>query len=74
MPIGNVNKEPAPKRETFRPPWVKDKTAEAEAAPAWTQGRKLKPVETAKKAAAPVEEEPAPVAAKPGLKREFMFV
>ncbi|XP_022131064.2 glutamic acid-rich protein isoform X1 [Pieris rapae] len=43
MPIGNVSKESGPKRETFRPPWVKDK--DSQAPPSWTQ-RKLKPVES----------------------------
>lgn len=41
MPIGNVSKDPAPRRESFRPPWVKEK--DTEAPPPWTQ-RKLKPV------------------------------
>lgn len=58
MPIGNVSRDTAPKRDNYRPPWVKSK--ETETAPAWTQ-RKLKPVESTK-AAAPVEEvAPAPV-------------
>ncbi|XP_045517209.1 trichohyalin [Pieris brassicae] len=43
MPIGNVSKESGPKRETFRPPWVKEK--DSQAPPSWTQ-RKLKPVES----------------------------
>nr|XP_026501346.1 glutamic acid-rich protein-like isoform X1 [Vanessa tameamea]XP_026501347.1 glutamic acid-rich protein-like isoform X1 [Vanessa tameamea]XP_026501348.1 glutamic acid-rich protein-like isoform X1 [Vanessa tameamea] len=46
MPIGNVNRETAPKRETFRPPWVKEK--DTEAPPAWLQ-KKLKPVESTTK-------------------------
>lgn len=49
MPIGNVSRDPAPKRETFRPPWVKEK--DTAAPPAWTQ-RKLKPV-TAESSAPP---------------------
>lgn len=58
MPIGNVSRDTAPKRDNYRPPWVKSK--EAETAPAWTQ-RKLKPVESTK-TTAPVEEvAPAPV-------------
>ncbi|XP_047511412.1 DNA ligase 1 [Pieris napi] len=43
MPIGNVSKDSGPKRETFRPPWVKEK--DSQAPPSWTQ-RKLKPVES----------------------------
>lgn len=66
MPIGNVNKDSAPKRETFRPPWVKDK--EADATPPWMQKR-LKPVESTTKSAT-AEDEPAPVK-KPALKRKF---
>lgn len=58
MPIGNVSRDTAPKRDNYRPPWVKSK--ESEAAPAWTQ-RKLKPVESAKAAAAAEEVAPAPV-------------
>lgn len=46
MPIGSISKETTPKRETFRPPWVKDK--DGDAPPSWTQ-RKLKPVESASK-------------------------
>ncbi|XP_063628716.1 nucleolar protein dao-5-like isoform X1 [Cydia splendana] len=72
MPIGSVNKEPAVKRETFRPPWVKDK--DAAAPPPWTQ-RKLKPVETPAKAdKAEAKEQSAPVPAakplKPVLKKQ----
>ncbi|XP_063389146.1 hepatoma-derived growth factor-related protein 2-like isoform X2 [Cydia fagiglandana] len=72
MPIGSVNKEPAVKRETFRPPWVKDK--DAAAPPPWTQ-RKLKPVETPAKADKPeAKEQPAPAPAgkplKPVLKKQ----
>ncbi|KAI8442192.1 hypothetical protein MSG28_005787 [Choristoneura fumiferana] len=62
MPIGNVNKEPAVKRETFRPPWVKDK--DAAAPPPWMQ-KKLKPVESTTK---PEAEEPAPTSAAPAAK------
>ncbi|KAG7303600.1 hypothetical protein JYU34_012129 [Plutella xylostella] len=63
MPIGNVNKEAPPKRETFRPPWVKEK--DTEAPPPWTQGRKLKPVDAKPSPA----EEPAPKPVKePALK------
>ncbi|CAH2093884.1 unnamed protein product [Euphydryas editha] len=43
MPIGNVSRETAPKRETFRPPWVKEK--DTDAPPAWMQ-KKLRPVES----------------------------
>lgn len=46
MPIGNVSKVTAARRDSFRPPWVKDK--DAEAPPAWTQ-KKLKPVESTTK-------------------------
>lgn len=72
MPIGSVNKEPAVKRETFRPPWVKDK--DAAAPPPWTQ-RKLKPVETPAKAdKTDSEEQPTPAPAvkplKPVLKKQ----
>ncbi|XP_047999389.1 DNA ligase 1 [Leguminivora glycinivorella] len=71
MPIGSVNKEPAVKRETFRPPWVKDK--DAAAPPPWTQ-RKLKPVETPAKADKTDVEKPTPVATtkplKPVLKKQ----
>lgn len=68
MPIGNVNKEPAVKRETFRPPWVKDK--DAAAPPPWMQ-KKLKPVESTTK---PEAEEAAPASAVPAaktLKRKY---
>ncbi|XP_053617041.1 paramyosin isoform X3 [Plodia interpunctella] len=61
MPIGNVS-NPGTKRDNYRPPWVKDK--DAEAPPPWTQ-KKLKPVE-----AKGEEEQPAPKAAKPGLKKQ----
>nr|XP_013189641.1 unnamed protein product [Amyelois transitella] len=60
MPIGNVSNSGA-KRDNYRPPWVKDK--DAEAPPPWTQ-RKLKPVDTK----AEVEDQPA--AKKPGLKKQ----
>ncbi|GBP27055.1 hypothetical protein EVAR_11291_1 [Eumeta japonica] len=46
MPIGSINRDSAPKRETFRPPWVKDK--DSDSPPSWTQ-RKLKPVESTTK-------------------------
>ncbi|XP_072934411.1 uncharacterized protein sals isoform X1 [Epargyreus clarus] len=67
MPIGNVSRDTsAPKRETFRPPWVKEK--DTEAPPPWTQ-RKLKPVESVSK---PAEAAEAPVAKplKPALKKQ----
>lgn len=65
MPIGNVSRDSAPKRETFRPPWVKDK--DTEALPSWTQ-KKLKPVESTTKAAA--ENDAAPSETPKPLKRE----
>lgn len=68
MPIGNVSRDTAPKRDNYRPPWVKNK--EIETAPAWTQ-RKLKPVESTKAATVVEEAAPAPVV-KP-LKRKFFF-
>ncbi|XP_049879087.1 glutamic acid-rich protein-like [Pectinophora gossypiella] len=68
MPIGNVSRETGPKRENYRPPWVKDK--DSEAPPPWTQ-RKLKPVET--KAPSEVSKDaPAPSTRtlKPVLKKQ----
>lgn len=65
MPIGNVSRDTAPKRETFRPPWVKEKGTEAP--PAWMQ-KKLKPVESTTKSV-DAETPPAPIA-KP-LKRKY---
>ncbi|XP_038215729.1 glutamic acid-rich protein isoform X2 [Zerene cesonia] len=53
MPIGNVSKDSGPKRESFRPPWVKDK--DTEAPPPWIQ-KKLKPVDSPKPAPASHEE------------------
>ncbi|XP_032527257.1 golgin subfamily B member 1 isoform X1 [Danaus plexippus] len=69
MPIGNVSRDSAPKRETFRPPWVKDK--DTEALPSWTQ-KKLKPVESTTKAAAENDAAPSetPKPLKPVLKKQ----
>lgn len=68
MPIGNVSKESTPKRETFRPPWVKDK--DSDAPPSWTQ-RKLKPVEsTTKTMTLGGDEQPATKTLKPVLKKQ----
>lgn len=64
MPIGNVSKDSAPKRENYRPPWVKDK--DTESPPPWTQ-KKLKPVESSTKTEG--EDQPA---AKP-VKREYLI-
>ncbi|KAL4711880.1 hypothetical protein ACJJTC_006049 [Scirpophaga incertulas] len=66
MPIGNVSRE-GPKRENYRPPWVKDK--DAEAPPPWTQ-RKLKPVEAPKTMAAEETPTPATKTLKPALKKQ----
>ncbi|XP_026754928.2 golgin subfamily A member 6-like protein 25 isoform X3 [Galleria mellonella] len=67
MPIGNVSKDSAPKRDNYRPPWVKDK--DTEAPPPWTQ-RKLKPVESSK-ATGEADDQPTPtVKSKPGLKKQ----
>lgn len=66
MPIGNVSKDPAPRRDSFRPPWVKEK--DAEAPPSWVQ-RKLKPVDSAKSTAESEVPASAPIA-KP-LKRKY---
>ncbi|CAK1541636.1 unnamed protein product [Leptosia nina] len=66
MPIGNISKDSTPKRETFRPPWVKDK--DAEAPPPWTQ-RKLKPVDTVPKATVS-SDEPSVKPLKPVLKKQ----
>lgn len=68
MPIGNVSRETAPKRETFRPPWVKEK--DTEAPPAWMQ-KKLKPVESTTKSV-DGDNSPAPIA-KP-LKRKYYII
>ncbi|XP_068623685.1 glutamic acid-rich protein [Battus philenor] len=46
MPIGNVSNNTAVRRDSFRPPWVKDK--DTESPPSWTQ-KKLKPVESTTK-------------------------
>ncbi|CAB3220414.1 unnamed protein product [Arctia plantaginis] len=59
MPIGNLSNNSAPRRESFRPPWVKEK--DVETPPAWMQ-KKLKSVDT-KTDAKPVEAEPAAAAA-----------
>ncbi|XP_045770289.1 DNA ligase 1-like isoform X2 [Maniola jurtina] len=70
MPIGNVNRGSAPKRETFRPPWVKEK--DTEAPPPWTV-RKLKPVDTKSTDKAENTEsaaQPAPAPLKPVLKKQ----
>ncbi|XP_034827445.1 calponin homology domain-containing protein DDB_G0272472-like isoform X2 [Maniola hyperantus] len=70
MPIGNVNRGSAPKRETFRPPWVKEK--DTEAPPPWTV-RKLKPVDTKNTDKAESTESAAPSAStplKPVLKKQ----
>ncbi|KAM3963931.1 uncharacterized protein ACR2FA_001965 [Aphomia sociella] len=69
MPIGNLSKDSAPKRDNYRPPWVKEK--DTEAPPPWTQ-KKLKPVESANKSAGEGDEQPAPTAKplKPGLKKQ----
>ncbi|CAB3246201.1 unnamed protein product [Arctia plantaginis] len=71
MPIGNLSNNSAPRRESFRPPWVKEK--DVETPPAWMQ-KKLKSVDT-KTDAKPVEAEPAAAAAttkplKPVLKKQ----
>ncbi|XP_041972559.1 DNA ligase 1 isoform X1 [Aricia agestis] len=68
MPIGNVSKESTPKRETFRPPWVKDK--DAEKPPEWTLGRRLKPVETSAKPSDNSEPAPITTTLKPVLKKQ----
>ncbi|XP_039752172.1 glutamic acid-rich protein isoform X1 [Pararge aegeria] len=70
MPIGNVNRGSAPKRETFRPPWVKEK--DTEAPPPWTV-RKLKPVEpksTDKAGSTETPEQPSPAPLRPVLKKQ----
>lgn len=70
MPIGNVNNTSAPRRESFRPPWVKEK--DVETPPSWMQ-KKLKPVDGATKTESkPTEPEPAPAAKplKPVLKKQ----
>ncbi|CAH2052123.1 unnamed protein product, partial [Iphiclides podalirius] len=70
MPIGNVNKVTTARRDSFRPPWVKDK--DAEAPPAWTQ-KKLKPVESTTKTMDTTSksvDEPAPKSLKPVLKKQ----
>ncbi|KAJ2942785.1 hypothetical protein O0L34_g14972 [Tuta absoluta] len=62
MPIGNVSNS-GPRRDSYRPPWVKDKNTEAP--PPWTQ-QKLKPV-------GPTDEAPTSSAAKslkPALKKQ----
>ncbi|CAG9791476.1 unnamed protein product [Diatraea saccharalis] len=69
MPIGNVSRDP-PKRDNYRPPWVKDK--DADAPPSWMQKR-LKPVDSAK-TATDSEEAAAPTPTvkplKPVLKKQ----
>ncbi|XP_045503110.1 titin homolog isoform X1 [Colias croceus] len=66
MPIGNVSKDSGPKRESFRPPWVKDK--DSEAPPPWLQ-KKLKPVDSPK-LALPAQEEFTIKPIKPLLKKQ----
>ncbi|XP_028035296.1 glutamic acid-rich protein-like [Bombyx mandarina] len=69
MPIGNVSKETAPRRDSFRPPWVKEK--DTESPPAWTQ-RKLKPVDSFGKTATAESTDAAPITKplKPVLKKQ----
>lgn len=67
MPIGNVNKDSAPKRETFRPPWVKDKGEESP--PSWMQ-KKLKPVDSSSKSIPAGQED---FTIKP-IKRKWFFL
>uniref|UniRef100_A0A2A4K2Z0 WH2 domain-containing protein n=2 Tax=Heliothis virescens TaxID=7102 RepID=A0A2A4K2Z0_HELVI len=70
MPIGNVSKDTGARRESFRPPWVKEK--DVEAPPSWMQ-KKLKPVDSTTKTAS-VDPEPAAPAPsktlKPALKKQ----
>lgn len=65
MPIGNVSRDNSTKRESFRPPWVKDK--DADAPPPWTQ-KKLKPVESTTKS---VDETPTTTPTVKTLKRKL---
>ncbi|KAJ8712952.1 hypothetical protein PYW08_008256 [Mythimna loreyi] len=71
MPIGNISKDSGPRRESFRPPWVKEK--DVEAPPSWMQ-KKLKPVDSTTKTVS--VDEPAPAAVtpakplKPALKKQ----
>ncbi|XP_021182484.3 DNA ligase 1 isoform X2 [Helicoverpa armigera] len=70
MPIGNVSKDTGARRESFRPPWVKEK--DVEAPPSWMQ-KKLKPVESTTKTASVDPEPAAPAPAKtlkPALKKQ----
>ncbi|XP_059052561.1 trichohyalin [Achroia grisella] len=67
MPIGNVSKDSASKRDNYRPPWVKDK--DTEAPPPWTQ-KKLKPVDPSKAAVEGDEQQTPTVKSKPGLKKQ----
>ncbi|XP_047032961.1 DNA ligase 1-like [Helicoverpa zea] len=70
MPIGNVSKDTGARRESFRPPWVKEK--DVEAPPSWMQ-KKLKPVESTTKSASVDPEPAAPAPAKtlkPALKKQ----
>lgn len=70
MPIGNLsNNNSAPRRESFRPPWVKEK--DVDAPPAWMQ-KKLKSVDT-KTDAKPLETEPAAAATTKPLKRKCKY-
>ncbi|XP_035447856.2 ABC transporter F family member 4 isoform X2 [Spodoptera frugiperda] len=62
MPIGNLSKDTGARRESFRPPWVKEK--DVEAPPSWMQ-KKLKPVETLSKTASIEDAAAAPTTAKP---------
>lgn len=68
MPIGNLSKDTGARRESFRPPWVKEK--DVEAPPSWMQ-KKLKPVETLSKTASIDDAAAAPTPAKP-LKRKLL--
>ncbi|KAJ0173083.1 hypothetical protein K1T71_011259 [Dendrolimus kikuchii] len=69
MPIGNVSRDSGPqRRDSFRPPWVKDK--DTETPPPWTQ-KKLKPVETITKTSPTENDEvPAIKPLKPVLKKQ----
>ncbi|KPJ11529.1 hypothetical protein RR48_08271 [Papilio machaon] len=69
MPIGNVSRDNSARRDSFRPPWVKDK--DTEAPPPWTQ-KKLKPVESTTKTmdTSKSVDEPTTKPLKPVLKKQ----
>ncbi|XP_013146482.1 PREDICTED: DNA ligase 1-like [Papilio polytes] len=69
MPIGNVSRDNSARRDSFRPPWVKDK--DTEAPPSWTQ-KKLKPVDSTTKTMDTTKsvDEPTTKPLKPVLKKQ----